>query len=340
MKALTIFETALNAILPLVLLMGLGYWLRRKELFGDGFLTQGSKLIFRVLLPCMLFANVYDMEGFGAIPWDIVAFAIGISLVLCLLGMGLALAVTRVPERRGVVAQSAFRSNVAIVGLALASALGGQEATAVASIISAFTIALFNMLAVIVLTVFLKDGAKIRPGKVLMDILRNPPITGILLGFGCLALRWGQTALWGRCLFSLEGDAPFLYRVVCDLRSITSPFALLVLGGQFRFSAVGQLRRELVAGATFRLVLAPVLGLSAAVLLGHAGFIQVGPQDYPALIALLGSPVAVGSETMAAQMGNDGQLATQLVVWTNLLSIVTLFCAVSAMMALGLLGNI
>ena len=59
--------------------------------------------------------------------------------------------------------------------------------------------------------------------------------------------------------------------------------------------------------------------------------------DYPALIALFGSPVAVSSAIMAKGMGGDEQLATQLVVWTTLFSSITVFLSVCILMATGLI---
>lgn len=337
MELFRVFSTAFNAIAPILLLMALGYWLRQKGLFDQHFLELGNKLVFRLLLPALLFANVYDIEGFSAIPWGVVLLALGLGLGLCLLGMGICLVTTKIPQRRGVVAQAVFRANMAIVGLPLASTLGGQEATAVASVISAFIIALYNVLAVVVLTVFLEEGQKLRPLKILRDILTNPPIIGILLGFGCMLLRGIQSRLWGAPVFTMRENLPFLYTTVSHLRNVLTPFALLILGGQFSFSAIGDMRKELLTGTLCRLILAPVLGLSLAVFLNAKGILRCGPTEFPALIALLGSPVAVGSETMAGQMGNDMQLATQLVVWSSVFSILTLFLTVCVMMLLGLL---
>ena len=337
MELFLVFATAFNAIAPILLLMALGYRLRQKGFFDQSFLRMGNKLVFRLFLPALLFANVYDIEGFSSIPWDIVIFSVAMGLGLCILGMGIGFAATKVPQRRGVVAQAVFRSNMAIVGLPLAVTLGGQEATVVASVISAFIIALFNVLAVIVLTVFLEDGEKIRPLKILKDILRNPPIIGILFGFGCMLLRSLQVRIWGHPVFTLRENLPFLYTTVSHLRSLLTPFALLILGGQFSFSAIEDMRKELITGSLCRLILAPIAGLGLAIFLNAKGIIHCGAAEFPALIALLGSPVAVGSETMADQMGNDGQLATQLVVWTSIFSIATLFLTSCIMMLLGYL---
>ena len=63
--------------------------------------------------------------------------------------------------------------------------------------------------------------------------------------------------------------------------------------------------------------------------------LSFGPEVYPTLIALFGTPVAVSSAIMAAEMSNDEQLAAQLVVWTSLGSIITVFTTVFALTALG-----
>ena len=62
-----------------------------------------------------------------------------------------------------------------------------------------------------------------------------------------------------------------------------------------------------------------------------------GTDAYPGLIALFGSPVAVSSAIMASQMEGDEQLATQLVVWSSVCSIATIFLTACILMATGLL---
>ena len=83
----------------------------------------------------------------------------------------------------------------------------------------------------------------------------------------------------------------------------------------------------------------PVLGVGLAIVLSrYTDLIQFGPHEYPALIALFGSPVAVSRASMAKQMGADDQLATEYGIWTSICSMVTIFLLVSAMIALGYLA--
>jgi len=337
MEALHILVTAANAVLPIVLLILLGYLLRQKNFLSADFVKVGNKLVFKICLPCSLFINVYDVAGFEIIQWDIVLYSVIMVLVICLLGVFLALATTKRNNRRGAIAQSVFRSNMAIIGLSLASALGGDAAVAMTSVISAFTVAMFNVLAVFVLSMFAEEKGKTDFRKILMNIVKNPLIIGIVLGMASLLIRSLQTHLFGQPVFLLKRDLKFAYTVLNNLKSLASPLALVVMGGQFTFSAVKGMWKEIVSGTLGRIILAPLVGIGTAVVLHSLGVLHCDSSVYPALIALFGSPTAVSSAIMAGQMGADEQLATQLVVWTSIGSIFTIFLTVVILMSTGLL---
>ena len=155
-----------------------------------------------------------------------------------------------------------------------------------------------------------------------------------------LGLRQLQTEWFGSVVFTLKGNLKFLYTALNNLKSIASPLALVVMGAQFEFSAVKGMFKEIAAGTLSRLVIAPVVGIGLAILLSaRTGLLTCGPSEYPALVALYGSPMAVSAAVMAGQMRNDQQLATQLVVWTSVFSILTVFLTVCIMMPAGLLAS-
>lgn len=335
-----ILFTAVNAVVPVVLLILLGYILKEKGFITKDFVKIGNKLVFNVCLPCMLFINVYNIESFSSINWEIVIYGCAMLFVIFALGLGTAIMVTKVPERRGVILQCTFRSNIAIIGLSLASTLGGEEAVAVAAIVSSFTVPVNNILAVLSLSMFATNASsgKNSMKNVLKNIAKNPLIIGCVLGLVALGIREAQIALFGNVVFRFSNQTKFLYTAVNNLKSIATPFALLVLGGQFEFSAVKGLLKEIAVGTVWRIVLAPVLGIGLAIALNAAGIMACGVNEYPALVALFGSPVAVSSAVMASSMGADDQLATQLVVWTSIFSIFTIFAEVCILMGMGLLA--
>lgn len=333
-----ILLTAVNAVFPMVLLILLGYFLKQRGFFSEDFLNIGNALVFNVCMPCMLFVNIYEISGIGAIAWDLVLYCCIAIVVLFVLGLAAAVVTTGVPNRRGVIWQSCFRSNYAIIGLPLAAVLGGAEATAIAAVVSAMAIPLFNIFGVIALSVF-ADGKdrRISLRQILLDIVKNPLILGVAAGLICLVLRAIQQQVFGEVVFALDTQLSFLYTVAENLNVITSPFAMLILGAQFTFRAVRGLTREILVGTLMRIVVAPILCIGGAVILNELGWIACGSRELPAMLALFGTPVAVSSAIMAQQMKSDGQLATQLVVWTSVGSIVTIFAAVCILMFAGLL---
>ena len=341
MELIHILETAVNAVFPVVLMTLLGYVLQRVGFLSKDFIRIGSKFSFNVLMPCLIFVNVYNIESFAAIRWDVVLFCTVILLIIFVLGLVSAIATTKIPERRGVILQATFRSNMGIMGLSLASVLGGAEAIATSSIVSACTLPTMNIFAVIALTIFVKpeDGKKINIGKILLDILKNPIIDAIIVGMTFLLLRTLQIRFFGRVVFALNNQLKFVYTTLTNIKAMTSPFSLMILGAQFDFSASKGMVKEIVVGSVWRIIIAPALAIITAVLLSrYTHILNFGVNEYPALIALFATPAAVSSAIMAGQMKNDQQLATQIVVWTSLCSIPTMFLLVCILMAAGLLA--
>lgn len=333
---------ALNAVLPLLLLIALGYCLRRLRFLSESFLMVANKFIFRIALPMLMYYTLYSAASLDDIDWSVVLYTA--SAVLVLFGLGLATVVLFVkdPKQKGVILQGVFRSNLTIIGVPLAEALGGSEAVLGVALVSMIIVPLYNILSVIALSVFQKDENNhgIHWRKVLWRIVTNPLIIAIALGILTLLIR-SKIPLDPETqepVFSIQHNLEFLYTFIKWLGQTASPLALIVLGGGFQFGAIQKLRKELIIGVSWRILLAPILGLLGAILLDKAtAFFSFSPADYPALIATFGSPAAVSSAIMAKEMEGDEQLAGQIVVWTSCLSIVTIFIIVVILRTRGLI---
>lgn len=337
-----VFLFALNAILPIILLIILGYALKRIGFLNESFTKLGNKFVYRVCLPVLLFKNVYDISSFGSLDWSIVLYSEIAIIVIFLIGLVSCIILVKDPKQRGVILQCAFRSNYAIIGLTLAASLGGEAAKGVAAILSAFSIPTFNILAVISLAIFIKDEESNKGDhmkKALINICKNPLIIGVVAGLIVLAIRSAiPTDNTGELVFSIKNDLPFLYTSISNVASIASPLALVILGAGFSFSAVGGMLKEIILGTTIRIIIAPLLSIGVAVILSkYTNILNFDSSVYPALIALFGSPVAVSSAIMAEEMKNDGTLAGQLVIWTSLFSVFTIFIAVVILRSMQLL---
>ena len=320
------FIFAVNAVLPIVLMVVAGYVIKRVGIINAEVAKSVNKIVFRLLLPCMLFLNVYNIKDASEISPSYIFFAVGASVPIFILAALASNLVTHDRPARGVLVQAAFRSNYALVGIPLATSLFGDEGSMIATVLSAFSIPVFNILAVICLTVF---GDKGKPDlkKILLGIAKNPLIISILAGFVCLGIRGIFTHF--DVSFRLEQITP-LYSALNQLSRASTPIALIALGAQFEFSAVRALKKQIIFGTLVRTVIVPTVALSIAYLLGC-----FNGAHFAAFVALFATPVAVSSVPMTQEMNGDVTLAGQLVVWTTIGSAFTIFLFSFILKAIG-----
>ena len=302
-----------NAVLPMCLIMALGYgtrrlgWIRREEIFAI------NKIAFRIFLPCLLYYNVYCSDLSGSFDPLLMAYAVGGVLLTFGLSLGYTLLTEKLPERRGVMIQGMFRSNYVIMGIPVATALLGADQLGTVSILIAVVVPLFNMLAVVVLEVF--RGQKPKPLHILGQIAKNPLVIGSVLGILTLAAGIRLPHI--------------LEQTIQNISAIASPLQLFLLGAFFQFSGLKTYRRELVTVSAAKLIVSPGLFLGLGALLGFRGVAFVS------LIGIFASPTAVNSFTMAQQMGGDAELAGDIVVTTSAVSILTMFLWIFLFKSLG-----
>lgn len=314
------FLFAISAVAPIMIMVAIGYLLKKIKLANADIAKALNRLVFRVFLPCMLFLNVYKMDSIGEIDLGYVAYALIVLLVIFALGIPCVMLVTKQGARRGVLLQAVFRSNYALIGIPLAQSLFGEEGLAIATLLSAAAIPAFNVLAVISLSVF-GDEQKVNVKKILLGIVKNPLILSVLAGVAALGVR----ALFIRAGISFRlADIKPVYTVLGYLSNLATPLALLVLGVQFEFSAVKEMKKEIVFGTLARTVLAPALAIGVAFLFLKE---QFSGAHFAAFVAMFATPVAVSSVPMAQEMKGDASLAGQLVVWTTLASALSVFFA-------------
>ena len=151
---------ALNAVAPIILLVLLGFFMKRIGIIPTELAKPLNKIVFRLLLPMMLFNNIYNIESFESIEVGYLIFVAVSVAVLFGLGLLLSPLLTAERSRRAVLIQAVFRSNYALIGIPLAISLFGDEGAATASLLSAVSIPVFNIYAVIALSLFDPSGKK------------------------------------------------------------------------------------------------------------------------------------------------------------------------------------
>ena len=312
---------AINAVTPLIALVAIGYFLKRIDWMNGDLAKKINRLVFHVFLPATLFLNVYKIENPGSMEFGYILYAM--AMVLSVFLVALAVIVLTIPQRkrRGALLQAAFRSNYALVGIPLADALFGDEGVIAATLLSAVIVPSLNALAVVSLSIFREGEEKVSVKQVLLGIAKNPLIRAILLGLLALFVR--SLLVKGGIEFRLSDVKP-IYTTLDYLSRLSTPLALLALGGQFEFSAVSTLKKEIVMGVLIRTVIVPVLGLGIAYLFFRDSF---NGAHFATFVAVFATPVAVSSVPMTQEMDGDVMLMGQLVVWSTLFSAISIFIA-------------
>ena len=325
------FIFAVNAVSPLIIMALIGYTLRRFGVITDNVSKALNKLVFKVFLPCNLFLSVYKIDSLAGFDFGCAGYGALLILATFLLAIPLALLITRDGSRRGVVLQAVFRSNNALIGIPLATSICGAEGAAMAAVVSAVAVPLFNILAVISLSIFSEDKSKglwKNIKRIFLGIIKNPLIESVALGFVALGIR--AMLVGGGIEWRLTEIEP-IFSVLDNLSKVATPLALVALGAQFKFSSIGKMKRELIFSVAARTIVVPAISLVVTYFL----FSYDAPR-YAALLSLLATPVAVSSVPMAQEMGGDFELAGQIAIWSTAVSGITIFLFTFVMKLVGI----
>jgi predicted permease len=320
------FLFAVNATMPIVLMIVIGYLIKKAGLLKPDAAKIINNIVFRVLLPAMLFLNIYNISDLGSISLNYVWYVLGITIALFLVFIPIVNVIFKQKNQRGVILQSIFRSNYALIGIPLATLLFNSEGEAVASLLAAFIVPVFNILGVICLSIY-SDEKKPSIKGILLGIAKNPLICGVCAGLCAIGIR----ALFVKFDIGFRlTDVQPVFKVLTYLSGAATPMALLALGAQFEFSAIPALKKQIIFGIALRSVLIPSLALTAAYFMGI-----FNGANFAAFVAMFATPVAVSTVPMCQEMGADHLLAGQLVVWTTMISSVVIFLSAFILKAVG-----
>ncbi|MEG1988125.1 MAG: AEC family transporter [Oscillibacter sp.] len=309
------FWVALRVVAPMALLMGIGVLVRKVRIVEPDTMRQMDKLTFRLFMPTLLFSNIYRANLAEQFSAKLVGFAaIGLAAVFAL---ALLLPSRLEPDhnRAASIGQAMIRSNYILFGVAVAESLYGDGQAATVALLGTLVVPLSNALAVVILEI--NRSGKANPGKIVLAIFKNPMVIAALLAVTLQLLH-----------LRLPGIAE---TVVDDLAGVTTTLSFISLGVSLNLGEMQRNRRPLAVGILLRMLLVPLIFLPITLLLGFRG------QEFCALLVLFAAPAAVASYPMAVAMGADGPLSGQLVVFTTIISIFTMFAFTFLFDAMGIL---
>ncbi|NCS89638.1 MAG: transporter [Ignavibacteria bacterium CG2_30_36_16] len=297
-----IFTT--NLVAPVFLIVALGYFLRRIGMITDNFVKLSSKIVFSVSLPALIFIELSTIDLHRVFNLNLIIFIYAGTIISFLLIWLIAAPLVKKPKDRTVFVQGAFRGNFAVIGLALIFNLYGESGLGKASITLAFTIPLYNILSVIILTVPLRKEKQLKISDMLFEIVKNP----LML------------AVTAAVIFSSTGfEMPYiLNKTGSYLASLALPLALLGIGGFMSFRDVKVGISKTLFSTLIKLVFIPFATTFIAYEIGFTGI------DLGILFILFACPTAIASFIMAEAMGSNSKLAANILLVTTLGSVISI----------------
>ncbi|MBR5446264.1 MAG: AEC family transporter [Clostridia bacterium] len=312
---------SVNAVVPIFVLVILGFLLKRCRFITDEFCDVAEKVVFKIALPVMLFLEVagssMDVIGDMRLIWFCLITVTASFMIVTLL----ALFCIRDPARRGAFVQGCCRSNFAILGVPLAENMFGSTGTQMIAIVMPFVILMFNSYSVIILSLFSSDAEQKLNRKSILGILKNivtnPLIIGVVLGLPFMIFGWELPVIADKSLHYLN--------------NLCTPLALMSLGANFKPANMKGRVGYAVVSSLGKTVILPGIMVTLAALLGFRD------AALGVVLILFGAPTAVSSYIMAKKMKNDGELAAQILLLTTMLCVVTIFIGIFILKTLALI---
>lgn len=294
---------ASRVVIPMAIIVGIGMLLRIVKLTDEPTMKKVDKLIFNVFMPMLSFYNIYKTDFTKLENVSYILFGAGFVVLLFLIAMFIVPKLVKPMPTAASLGQAIFRSNYLIFGAAVAESIYGAGNIGKLTLMSAVIVPMYNAQAAILLERARNSSAS--PKKLLLAIAKNPTVIATVLGI--------TINLLGIKIPVLVLD------VVQDLAGLTTPLSFLSIGVTLKLGAGVVNKRYLVSGVVLRLILIPLAILPLAIFCGFRG------QEMCALMILFASPTAVSSYPMAVAMDADGDFAAQMVAYTTVFCLPTIF---------------
>ncbi|WP_159819574.1 AEC family transporter [Colwellia sp. 20A7] len=313
----SLLPIALQITAPIFILITLGTWLFHIKFINKEFIRISSKFIFNIGLPIILFTSTASHDFKQLINVSHIVLILSTTLIVFIISHYTACKFIGAERDKGVFVQGAFRGNLIIVGLALCANAYPDKGIAIATIPTAATIIIYNLLSIFTLNNSLnKQSGSIK--KNIQDIIKNPLIIGITAGLVANLIGFTTPDL------ILQSNQ--------YIAQMTLPLALIAIGGSLNFQQLKQNLKPALMASFGKIILSPLI---LVILLF---IIPIDPKAAGVLFLLTASPTATASLIMVEAMRGNADLAAKIVILSTLISLITVTIGFALLVSTGLIA--
>lgn len=296
----------LDTLLPLYLLISLGYVFRHSNFLSLEFWDGVEKLVYYILFPALIFSNLARAEVDPALIRQILfAVAIPTFIVGAIQWLGfLDKRLSR--ETFSSMYQGAVRNNTTI-GLVIAGLILPGQGVAVMALIMTIMVIINNISCVSVLTHYGDATQRFTAGQqksMLRAVAGNPLIVASIAGlaFSFLSIRLPNP----------------LHSTIYFLGQTGLPLALLAVGAGLKLKASAGKAMAIGISSFTKLAIMPAL------IYLFINLIEISLDDARIFVLYGALPTAMSSYVLASQLGGDKESMAQIITLQTLAAALTL----------------
>lgn len=331
-----VFLTSLQSIIPIVLLIALGYILKGRGMFNDTFSSNLSRLIMSVILPAGVFVSVlHHMQTSDLWNLRYGLLVVGLTYFVSYIVAFIMMKILRVPPgRRGIFINMVVNDNCLFIGLPVQIALFGPEA------LPYFLLYYIgNTISVWMVGVFLIEmdplpqnssatGESVRPSghKFSWKKLLPPPLMGFIVA---LIFLYAQIPV-----------PTILHNTLNYLGDMVTPLSLLYIGIVLHDAGLKSmaLNKDSLGGIFGRFVIAPLIMFGVIITVRYIGGITLEPIAMITFIVQSAGPVIAVLPIVANESGADLPFATGLVMISTILFVFVIPLIMELLTMLGIVA--
>lgn len=288
----------IGIVMPVLLLIVIGFVLNKIGLISDQFVDVANPVIFRVFMPLNVFNNIYNVESFGDIRYQVLVIVF-VIITIIILATGFML--SRTPfdnEEKAVTINGLIRSNIIIFGLALAQNYFDPKNMAIVTLYIVLITVIRDIYSIFVYEYYTQKGEGLDIVEFAKSVTKSPLFVSAVIGLIFAIFKIGVPQM--------------IAKPIGQMASVTTPLGLMTVGAALQFDDKGIKDGILKVALILKGLVIPIAALGLGVLFGFRG------AELFVLMILFATPIAVSSFNMAKEYTTKGDLAAKLVVYSTI----------------------
>ncbi|WP_296877481.1 AEC family transporter [uncultured Methanobrevibacter sp.] len=287
-------------ILSIILMIGVGYVLKRIDFLSEKDITPLNKIVMTILLPCMIFSALYSSDlslipKLGILPFVILAssFVTGIVSFFILKKLGFD------DKKLWSVLVTVMIANTAFMGYPVNLGIFGHEGFLRAIFCDIATMCIFLILSFVLV---LKFGGTLK--KAVRKIALFPPLWAIILGFGLNVLN--------------VPIGPVLDNTINYLGDGAIPLIMISLGLSIDLSGLSRSKSMIAFTSVMKLFFFPLVAFCIVSFLGLVDL------QYTVTVIEAAMPSGMLSLLLSITYNLDYELTSDCILINTVISLITL----------------